>query len=186
MSRTANIKRYLRYDWPLHAVMLLSAWLPDNVVFLRLRGFLARPFFGNCGPNLLLGRGVYFYQPSRIHLGKNVYLAYGSVLIANSEIILEDEVMIAPYAVLSSGDHLRKRGSFRQGPVYAEPIRIGWGTWVGTHSSVLNGAVIEAGCIVAANACVTRGIIPRDSLAAGVPAKVIKKLTDSNREETQL
>lgn len=183
MSRTANIKTYLRYDWPLHAVLLLSAWLPDNVVFLRLRGFLARPFFKSCGPNLLLGRAVYFYQPSRIFLGKNVYLAYGSVLIANGEIRLEDDVMIAPYGVLSSGEHTRKAGSFRRGPVSAEPIRVGRGTWIGTHSSVLTGAVIEEGCIVAANACVTRGIIPKDSLAAGVPAKVIRKITDSDKEE---
>ncbi|MCO5259133.1 MAG: hypothetical protein M9916_03230 [Crocinitomicaceae bacterium] len=55
-----NLIRLLRYDWPLHFVLLLTNWLPDNVVFLRLRGYLAHFFFLSCGKNLRLGRNLTF------------------------------------------------------------------------------------------------------------------------------
>ncbi len=55
---------------------------------------------------------------------------------------------------------------------------------IGMHSTVLDGAVIGTGSIVAAGAVVTKGtIVPPYSLVAGVPAKIIKKLDESNHDE---
>lgn len=54
---------------------------------------------------------------------------------------------------------------------------------IGMHSTVLDGAVIGRGSIVAAGAVVTKNtIVPPFSLVAGVPAKIIKKLDESNLE----
>lgn len=48
---------------------------------------------------------------------------------------------------------------------------------IGIGSIILDGAVIEDEAIIAAGAVVTEGtLIPRRSLAAGVPAKIIKQL----------
>jgi len=38
---------YLRFDWPLHFMLLFTNWLPDNVFFLRVRGALIRPLLVN-------------------------------------------------------------------------------------------------------------------------------------------
>ena len=52
---------------------------------------------------------------------------------------------------------------------------------IGMHATVLDGAVVGRGSIVAAGAVVTKGtIIPPFSLVAGIPAKVIKTLDESN------
>ena len=52
---------------------------------------------------------------------------------------------------------------------------------IGMHATVLDGAVIGRGSIVAAGAVVTKGtIVPPFSLVAGIPAKVIKTLDESN------
>ncbi len=69
--------RLLRYDLPLHFVLRLTNWLPDNVMFIRLRGRLARPFFKSCGTRLGLGRNITFYNPSKIEIGEDVYIGYG-------------------------------------------------------------------------------------------------------------
>lgn len=163
---------YLRYDWPLHLIMVLTSWLPNNTVFFRLRGMLARPFFGSCGSNLRLGRNITFYNASSIKFGSNVYVALGCVFLALGDVIVGDEVLFGPYVVVSAANHKKAQGSYRFGPTDMPSISIGSGTWIGTHSTILGGAVIGKGCVIGSNAAVTRGIIPDDSFAAGVPAVV--------------
>jgi acetyltransferase-like isoleucine patch superfamily enzyme len=166
----------LRYDLPLHFVLLFTNWLPDNIVFLRLRGWLARPFFKKCGLDLRLGRRLTFYNPSKIELGTHVYLAYGCVFLAgNEEIVIEDEVIMGPYCVLASENHSRVNGSFRYGSPQTARILIQRGSWLGAHVVVTAGSVVGNGSAVAAGAVVT-DCLPRDTLLGGMPARKIKVL----------
>jgi maltose O-acetyltransferase len=181
MDQAMNkLYRLLRYDLPLHCVLSLTNILPDNTPFLSLRGRLAGFFLGSCRGNFELGRGVVFYNPSCIHLGKNVYIAYGSVLLAIGEIVLGDEVMLAPYVVISAANHQRRMNSYRFGESEILPISIGAGSWIGAHTTILPGAQIGAGSLIAGNAAVTRGVYPPNALIAGVPAQVKKILPDSD------
>ena len=166
----------LRYDWPLHFVLLLTNWLPDNVIFLRLRGFLARLFLGKCGVDLRLARNISFYNPSKIEIGSHVYLAFGCVFLAGAKTIsLGNEVSIGPYCVLTSENHTRQNGSFRYGLTQHGDICIKHGSWLGAHVIVTAGSSIGQGTLVAAGAVVT-GIIPDNTIAGGVPACVIKAI----------
>lgn len=54
------------------------------------------------------------------------------------------------------------------------PIKIGNNVWIGDKVTILGGVTIGDGAIIAANAVVTKDV-PAYSLAAGNPAKVIKK-----------
>jgi maltose O-acetyltransferase len=166
--------RLLRYDWPLHFVLLFTELLPDSGPFLALRGKFASFFLGSCKPGLRLGRRVVFYNPSAIHIGENVYIAYGSVLLAIGEIHVGDDVMLSPYVVLSAGNHLRSHGTYRFSGVECQPIFIGTDCWIGAHTTVLAGVKIGERSLVASNAAVTRGEYPSDSFLAGVPAEVKK------------
>ena len=171
-----GLLRLLRYDWPLHFVLLFTNWLPDNVVFLRLRGALARPFFGKCGQNLRLGRHVTFYNPSAIQLGRDVYAALGTWFMAGAPIVVGDGVLFGPYCVIVSSNHTRLDGSYRFGTAQQLPISIGCGCWFGAHVTVTAGVEIGNGCLVAANA-VVGGKIAENWFVGGVPAKAIKLLT---------
>ena len=170
--------RYLRYDWPLHFALFITNWFPDNVIFLRLRGRMAAPFVGACMGNLRLARNILFHNPANIRLGKDVFMAYGCLVMATDIIEIADEVMMGPYCVVVSGNHLRASGSFRYGSDYLAPIHIGKGVWLGSHVIVTAGAKIGTGCLIAAGAVVS-GEIPCDSMAGGMPARVIKELSDS-------
>jgi acetyltransferase-like isoleucine patch superfamily enzyme len=55
------------------------------------------------------------------------------------------------------------------------PIRVGNNVFIGLNSIILPGAVIGDNCVIGAGSLV-RGAIPPNSVAAGVPAKVIKPL----------
>src|SRR6185503_17907004 len=53
---------------------------------------------------------------------------------------------------------------------------------IGMGARILNGAVIESGCIVGAGALVTEGKhFERGSLIVGVPARVVRQVTDEEK-----
>lgn len=174
-----SLLRNLRYDWPLHFVLLLTNCLPDNVIFLRLRGALARPFLGSCGANLRLGRNITFYNPSQIHIGRDVYIAYGCWFVAGGKLLIESEVMLGPYVVISAGNHTKMNGAFRFGPIVSLDVVIGAGCWIGSHVTINGGVSIGKGCLIASNSALTKGEFPDQVFLAGIPATIKKKLADN-------
>jgi maltose O-acetyltransferase len=165
--------RVLRYLW-FHFIMVGTGWWPDFWPFLRLRGFLLRPSFRNCGRNLQVGRHVTVNFPSRLEIGRDVFIATGCWLHARGGIVLEDEVQLGPYTVLVADDHTDLNGSYRFGESRVAPIRIGQGAWVAAHATVTKGVVIGRGALVAANSVATRDV-PIFTMAAGVPARLIPR-----------
>lgn len=63
----------------------------------------------------------------------------------------------------------------------AEKVIIGDHVWIGSDVKILKGVEIGSNSIIASNAVVT-GDIPPNSIAAGVPAKVIKQGVTWHRE----
>ena len=63
--------------------------------------------------------------------------------------------------------------------IVKSPVRIGADVWVGVKASVLRGAQVGAGSVLAAHT-VVRGEIPPGSVVAGVPGRVVRnRLTDA-------
>jgi acetyltransferase-like isoleucine patch superfamily enzyme len=54
-------------------------------------------------------------------------------------------------------------------------IKIGANCWIGAKVSILDGAHIKNGCIIAAGSVVTKGIYDSNCIYVGVPAKLLKK-----------
>ena len=64
---------------------------------------------------------------------------------------------------------------------------IGDGALIGINAVVLNGAKVGRNCLIGAKALVTEGMeIPDNSMAVGVPAKVIREVTPENIERMRL
>lgn len=57
---------------------------------------------------------------------------------------------------------------------------VGDGTLIGMHATLLNHCVVGKNCIIGAGALVPEGmVIPDGSVAVGVPAKIIKPVTEA-------
>jgi acetyltransferase-like isoleucine patch superfamily enzyme len=165
--------RILKYLW-FHFITFATSWLPDLRPVLRVRGFLLRPAFKKCGPNFQIARRVTINFPSRLEIGRDVYIATGCWLHAWGEIVLEDEVQLGPFAVLVTGDHGRADGSYRFGGSVLAPIRLCRGSWVAAHGTVTKGVTIGSGTLLAANSVATCDI-PESVVAGGVPARILKQ-----------
>lgn len=166
--------RQLRYDLPLHFILRLTNWLPDNIMFIRLRGRLARPFFKKCGKHLGIGRNVSFYNPSCIEIGDSVYIAYGCWFLGVGKLVIEDDVLFGPYVVVSPANHTKLEGSYRNGPAEFSDIIIGKGAWVGAHTTIVMGAGVGKGTLIAANSVLNKPT-EDNALYGGVPAKFLKQ-----------
>lgn len=161
----------LRFALPLWFGQLLTNWLPENRITIRIRGALVRPFLGKCGKNLQLARHVTFLNSSGIKVGDNVYIATGCWIDGMGGLEIQDQVKISPFVVITTTSHCFKDNSVRFGGSRRRPVKIGKGTWVAAHV-VITGATIGSGVIVGANSVVTKDL-PDNVFAAGMPAKVI-------------
>lgn len=112
---------------------------------------------------------------------------YGSVLRADSDAIrigagsnIQDNVSMHtdPGLILTVGS----RVSIGHG-VVLHGCTIEDDSLIGMNSTILNGAVIGSGSLVAAGAVVLEyTAVPPNSLVAGVPARVVRALSDEERQ----
>ncbi len=163
----------IRYALPLWFILLSTNWMPDNRITIRIRGFMASFFIKKCGKNFALGRDVTLLNTYNLLVGDNVYIAKGCWLNAMGSIIIEDEVVFAPYVVISSLQHVFKDNSVRFGGSITSPVLIGKGTWLAAHSAVKCGVSIGSGNLIAANSFVVSDT-KDNKILGGVPAKEIK------------
>lgn len=92
------------------------------------------------------------------------------------DVSIEPEVLISDWVYVCDFDHRSDdlSTSIRSQGIVKSPVRIGRGSWVGVKASVLRGADIGEHSIIGAHA-VVRGSIPAYSVAAGVPARVVRR-----------
>ena len=99
-----------------------------------------------------------------VTLGRGVNIWYGAVLRADEgALILGENSNVQDNAVL-----------------HCDPgCTVGDNSLVGMHATILNHAVVGKNCIIGAGALVPEGmVIPDNSVAVGVPARVIKTIRD--------
>ena len=114
-----------------------------------------------------------------ITFGKNVFINAGCKFQDQGGIAIGDNVLIGHNVVLATLDHntcVSKRAE-----LFAAPIIIEDNVWIGANVTVTSGVTIGKGSIVAAGAVVTKDV-PEYSIAGGIPAKVIRELTEEERK----
>jgi len=123
---------------------------------------LIPPFYSAYGRDLRVGRKVFINQCCTIY--------------DMSGVDIGDEVMIGPNVnIITSGHALRP--SERRAYVEAKPIVIEEGVWIAAAVTIIGGVTIGENSVIAAGSVVTKDV-PANSLAAGVPARVIRSLEE--------
>ena len=121
---------------------------------------------------------VYFDYGNLTKLGRGVFVNHGCYFMDGGGITIGDNTFIGPFTGFYTAAHPTDYARRNQGLEWAKPIRVGDNCWFGANCSVMPGVTIGNGCVIAAGSVVTTDI-PDNSIAAGVPA-VVKKKIDQN------
>lgn len=166
------------------------------------------------GRGVYLDEGVYIHAcPQGVEIGDNTYVMHGAVLhvynfrdlphafirIGKDSLIGEysvirgqggvtigDRVYTSPMTQLIAVNHVfdDPQHPFTEQGITAEGIVVEDDVWLGSNVVVTDGVRIGRGSVIAASAVVTRDIPPH-SVAAGVPAKVIRQIDGSRPVEAK-
>lgn len=111
----------------------------------------------------------------RITLGRNVRINRGSTLFSYAEINIGDDTLMGEFVTIRDANHgIKKDINIRQQAHESQAINIGKDVWIGRGCVILPGVTIEDHCVIGANSVVTSSI-PKNSIAVGSPARVIKQ-----------
>ena len=110
-----------------------------------------------------------------IELGKNFYSNHNLIILDCAKVTFGDNVFIAPNCGFYTAGHPLDYKTRNKGLEYAKPIKIGNNVWIGGNVVVLGGVTIGNNVVIGAGSVITKDI-PDNSLAYGVPAKIMKKL----------
>lgn len=133
--------------------------LPETAV-------ITPPFYCDYGTNITLGE--YFYSNHNL------------TILDGAPVTIGDHVFIAPNCVITTAGHAIDAEQRCQGLEIALPIDIGSRVWIGANVSILPGVTIGSDTIIGAGSVVNKDI-PAGVIAAGVPCRVIRQITEADR-----
>jgi acetyltransferase-like isoleucine patch superfamily enzyme len=159
--------------------------------FMRRQAFVRWPVHGNVlealrdgrlevGPHTLLEPHVWITvsDDGRVRIGEGSFLNIG-VMVASVELVeIGDHCMFANGCFVTDGNHRfddPDKPVPWQGFTSKGPTRVGDNVWCGANVVITSGVSVGERSVIGANSVVTQDLPPL-SIAAGVPAKVLREV----------
>ncbi|MDE6343039.1 MAG: sugar O-acetyltransferase [Muribaculaceae bacterium] len=124
-----------------------------------------------------------FNQPFRCDYGENIFIGEGFfanfnlTILDEAEVRIGDNVFIGPNVSIYTACHPLDAPSRNTLVEWAEPVTIGNNVWIGGSATILPGVTIGDNTVIGGGSVVTKDI-PANVMAAGNPARIIKRLDD--------
>ena len=138
---------------------------------------------------MLFEPGVWITAPdqARVTIGAGTFLNQGVMIAAGELVEIGEHCMFANGCFVTDSSHrfddLEQPVTW-QGFTSKGPTRIGDNVWCGAHVVVTSGVTIGERCVIGANSVVTKDI-PPFSIAAGAPAKVLRRIDGAPDEREE-
>ena len=152
---------------------------------------IMRQILGGCKEHFYFEPDVRFDYGINIFIGEHFYANYNLTILDCARVHIGNNVMFGPNITLATPVHpmLLEDRRMRQAAdgtwfdyEYAKPITVEDGVWIASCVTVNGGVTIGKNSVIGSGSVVTRDI-PEGVFAAGVPCRVIRKLTDKDKME---
>ena len=133
-----------------------------------------RELFGSVGENCTVEQQLFCTYGYNVSVGDNFFLNVNCKLMDSGKITIGNNVLIAPNCCIVTEEHAMDLEQRLAGLEYTHPVTIGDNVWLCTGVTVLPGVTIGENSVIGAGSVVTKDI-PPNSVAVGVPCKVVRK-----------
>lgn len=133
-----------------------------------------------------VGRNVHFEPNFRCEFGFNIsigndfYANFDCIMLDGGGIEIGDNVLFGPRVGIYTSNHAIHHEERMAGGCYAKKVTIGNRVWVGAGVHINQGVTIGDHSIIGSGSVVTKDI-PANVIAAGVPCRVIRTVTEADR-----
>ncbi len=132
------------------------------------------------GDRVFIGRNTIVYcKGGNITLGDRVNLGSNCQVFSSHELTVGAGSVVGAFSYFLSGGEYDFESAVpfadQSGMVTKGPLTIGANCWIGARVTVLDAACVGAHCVIGAGAVVNKPV-PDNSLAVGVPARVIRSI----------
>ena len=143
------------------------------------RDFLAK-IFGKIGEKCNILPPFKCDYGFHIEVGENFFANYNFIVLDGNYVRIGDNVWIAPNVGIYAAGHPLDVKDRIDGWEYAFPVTIGNNVWIGGSTTIIGGVTIGDNAVVAAGSVVIRDV-PANTLVAGNPARVVRRITKADR-----
>ena len=118
---------------------------------------------------------------NHIHVGKNFFCNYNCCILDVAPVNIGDNCLFAPNVSIYTAGHPIHPDARNSLYEYGIEVNIGNNCWIGGNVVIMPGVTIGDNCVIGAGSVVTKDV-PAWSIAAGNPARVIRKITEEDKK----
>lgn len=143
------------------------------------RSILTR-LLGTCHPLTFIEPDFHCDYGFNIHTYGLTVINYNCVILDTSPVHIGAGAFIAPGVCLSCAGHSIDAGQRSEGIGTSRPITLEENVWIGANAVICGGVTIGKGAVIGAGSVVTHDI-PAGMVAAGVPCRPIRPVTEADK-----
>lgn len=141
---------------------------------------LLAEILGEMGENVTITLPFWCDYGYHISVGNFFYSNHNLIITDGAKVTFGDHVFVAPNCCFTTAEHAIDPEQRRAGYEIAKPITVGNNVWIGAGSTVLAGVTIGDNTVIGAGSVVTKPI-PGNVVAAGVPCRVLREITEDDK-----
>ncbi len=142
---------------------------------------LIKDILGKCGDYINIEPPFFCDYGYNIEIGENFFANYNFTVLDVGKVRIGENVQIAPNVSIYTAGHPIHPESRNSGYEYGIDISIGDNCWIGGNTCIMPGVTIGKNVVIGAGSVVTKDI-PDDVIAVGNPCKVVRKITEADRD----
>lgn len=158
-----------------HAVFLCEEYNNIHPLDKQKRISHLKKLLGKVDDTVTIEKNFNCDNGKNIFVGLNFFANYNVTILDVNEVHIGNDVMIGPNTIITTVGHPISPKGRRNKLAVTKPVTIGNDVWIGGNVTILPGVTIGNNVVIGAGAVVNKNI-PDNSLAVGVPAKIIKKI----------
>lgn len=149
---------------------------------------ILQELLGEMGDSGFMQGPIFFHYGVHTRIGHHFFANYNLTIQDDAQVTIGDYTSFGPNVTIVTPVHpliaserrqvVNQHGELKS-LCYAKSVTIGNDVWLSANVTVCGGVKIGDGCVIGAGSVVTRDIPPH-SLAAGVPCRVIRRITEED------